>query len=260
MAAALKPLLPVEPSELRRRAQQQGARESAVQSLDYEQPVSAVWLRHQRESSANQQRHIWGYSGSTFTKTVATVVSGVIIGVTAAALQLAVDLAARRRAAFLDALLQTSGYPPFFAALLAISLGAVLATTLVVHFLAPKAAGGGVAAVMALLNGESGRFREAACRGQRGQACRSLYLSRHPPSPCPPVDNHAPAGNEIRGLLDGSIYVVKLLGTAAARLAGLALGIEGEQRPPGCMQAAHGHPAAPRGCLPTTAQPRCCPP
>lgn len=35
------------------------------------------------------------------------------------------------------------------------------------------------------------------------------------------------AGNAIQGLLSGRVYVAKLFGTAAARLAGLALGIEG---------------------------------
>lgn len=82
--------------------------------------------------------------------------SGVLIGLTAAALQLAVDLAARNRNALLDGLLTgAAGLPRFFGALLAISSAAVLLLTLVVHFWAPKAAGGGVALVMAYLNGAS---------------------------------------------------------------------------------------------------------
>lgn len=36
------------------------------------------------------------------------------------------------------------------------------------------------------------------------------------------------AGNAIQGLLNWQVYVTKSVGTALARLAGLALGIEGE--------------------------------
>lgn len=75
------------------------------------------------------------------------MVSGIAIGLTAAALQLAVDEAARRRNALLDTLLLRAGLAPYFAAMLAISVGVVLLSTLVVHCFAPKAAGGGVALV-----------------------------------------------------------------------------------------------------------------
>lgn len=115
------------------------------------------------------------YSGSTLTKLIATVSSGVAIGLTAAALQLAVDVASRRRNALLDRLLDavppagpsssslgtlagqlllSGGLLHFFGALAALSVGIVLLLTLVVALWAPKAAGGGVALVMAFLNGK----------------------------------------------------------------------------------------------------------
>ncbi len=121
------------------------------------------------------------YSGSTLTKLVATVASGVAIGLTAAALQLAVDVASRRRNALLDRLLDVAppagpaggslgslagqallsgGLLHFFGALAALSVGIVLLLTLVVALWAPKAAGGGVALVMAFLNGKRPGFAE----------------------------------------------------------------------------------------------------
>ncbi len=107
------------------------------------------------------------YSGSTLTKTIATLVSGMAIGLTGAALQGTVDFCVHRRNALLDLLLRQAGSGPAaaaaaaaaaataggagvgagYAALLGISLVAVALTTLVVHFWAPKAAGGGVALV-----------------------------------------------------------------------------------------------------------------
>lgn len=116
------------------------------------------------------------YSGSTLTKVTATLVSGVAIGITAAALQLAVDEAARQRNALLGSLLDAGGLPRFFAALLCISLAAVLAATAAVHLLAPRAAGGGVALVMAYLNGAWGRCRVL---GHCGVRCRLLPLLLH---------------------------------------------------------------------------------
>lgn len=139
------------------------------------------------------------YSGSTLTKLIATFLSGILIGLTATALQALVDLVCTHRNRLLDALRRgggvplhgalaaLQGLPLVFGAMLAISLSAVLASTLAVHCWAPRASGGGVALVMALLN-----------------------------------------GNAIAGLLSVKVYVAKLLGTAASRLAGLALGVEGE--------------------------------
>ena len=116
---------------------------------------------------------------------MATVCSGIAIGLTAAALQLAVDVASQRRNALLDRLLAAG--PPgsmpsgglaaggglgalalfggsllsYFGALAALSTVAVLLLTLVVALWAPKAAGGGVALVMAFLNGK--RLGFAGC-------------------------------------------------------------------------------------------------
>ncbi|KAI7842601.1 hypothetical protein COHA_003705 [Chlorella ohadii] len=171
-----------------------------VESLDYDAVVNTISLRHQQEQAADERRHVYGYSGSTLTKLIATVASGVAIGLTAAALQLAVDVASRRRNALLDRLLDvvppagpssgslgslaghllSNGLLHFFGALAALSVGIVLLLTLVVALWAPKAAGGGVALVMAFLNGKR-----------------------------------------------PGVYVTKACGTALARLAGLALGIEG---------------------------------
>lgn len=115
--------------------------------------MNSVSLRHQEQGS-QERRHLYGYSGSTATKLAATVASGLAIGVTAAALQLAVDQLSRHRNAALDALVPRGGLPAFFGALMGLGGTAVLVTTLVVHLWAPRAAGGGVALVMALLNGK----------------------------------------------------------------------------------------------------------
>ena len=149
--------------------------DGAAESLDYETPITATSLKKaERERYLNlERRHLSGcaaaaaaaaaprcttqppttpslcacrYSGSTLTKMVATLASGIIIGLTAAALQLAVDLSIRRRNRLLGTLL-LQGLPPGFAAMLGISLATVLLATLAVHFCAPKAGGGGVALV-----------------------------------------------------------------------------------------------------------------
>ena len=153
--------------------------DGAAESLDYETPITATSLRKaERERYLNlERRHLWGcaaaaaaappprrppaashnrsagpslgacsYSGSTLTKMVATLGSGIAIGLTAAVLQLAVDYSIRRRNRLLGTLL-LQGLPPGFAAMLGISLAAVLLATLAVHYCAPKAGGGGVALV-----------------------------------------------------------------------------------------------------------------
>lgn len=221
------------------------------------------------------------YSGSTLTKLIATVMSGVAIGLTAAALQLAVDVASRRRNALLDRLLDappppepgsltpgsssslaglatslllSSSLPRFFGALAGLSMGIVLLLTLVVALWAPKAAGGGVALVMAFLNGAClgwGRW-PAGCGGVLRHSCIAqlhcytqaavlqcrlvtLLLPAHPCVLLPSRSIRCAAGNAIQGLLGWQVYVTKAIGTALARLAGLALGIEGER---GCLHAA----------------------
>ena len=88
-------------------------------------------------------------------------------------LQVAVDATSRHRNALLDRLLDAAqptgpggpslgslmssgGLLRFFGALAALSVAVVLTLTLVVALWAPKAAGGGVALVMAFLNGARG--------------------------------------------------------------------------------------------------------
>lgn len=167
------------------------------------------------------------YSGSTATKLVATVVSGVAIGLTAAALQVAVDAASHQRNALLDRLLnQGAGLPRFFGVLLGLVGAVVLALTLLVHWWAPRAAGGGVSLVMAFLNG--------ACGGRQGtglhrlaSCCKQCPIGLQQVPNCPTCVTAPAAGNAIQNLLTWPVYATKLLGTAAARLAGLALGIEG---------------------------------
>ncbi|KAL4451977.1 hypothetical protein ABPG75_007639 [Micractinium tetrahymenae] len=189
------------PVPLRPRGTAAGPQSAASQqqhyseSLDYELPVNSVSLAKREREAGVEQRHLYGYSGSTLTKVVATLVSGVAIGLTAATMQLLVDSATRHRNRLLSALLAAPAAAPglpsqplahAFGALLGVGLAAVLLATLVVHYWAPKAAGGGVALVMAMLN-----------------------------------------GNVIHSLLSWRVYLTKLFGTAASRAAGLALGMEG---------------------------------
>lgn len=118
-------------------------------------------------------------------------------------MQGAAEVAEHRRNALLDWLLHNSpgaggsaplqrllirlqGLPLAWLAMMGVSVAAVWGATLAVACWAPRAAGGGVALVMALLN-----------------------------------------GNAIHGLLSRRVYFVKMLGTPASRLAGLALGMEG---------------------------------
>lgn len=105
------------------------------------------------------------------------MVSGVLIGLTAAALQLAVDLASRQRNATLDALLAARGPLPATAALLGLSAGVVLLTTVVVHALAPRAAGGGVALVR---GGWGGADWRRAGSGTGCQGCSAAAVGMPP--------------------------------------------------------------------------------
>lgn len=219
------------------------------------------------------------YSGATLTKLVATALSGVLIGLTAAALQLAVDVASRQRNAALDALLAAHGALPATAALLGMSAGVVLATTVVVHALAPRAAGGGVALVRWLaglwparpaglwglplqgrLQGRRAASRQAWDRqtGARAHIRLVLFLLTRARRWCTAPATSAPLpqvmallnGNSIPGLLTGAVFAVKLLGTAASRLAGLALGIEGPMVHLGACVASlvcHAEHGAPQG-------------
>ena len=112
---------------------------------------------------------------------------------------------------------------PALAAQLAVSIVVVLLTSTCVHYFAPKAAGAGVAAVMALQNGcELGG---SLLHWQGPSPLRSLYL---PACRLPPHALHcmAPAG-AIPNLLTVRVLVVKYIGTMASRVACLALGPEG---------------------------------
>jgi H+/Cl- antiporter ClcA len=102
----------------------------------------------------------------------ATFLSGIAIGLSAATLQAGVSLACRYRNHLLASLFQGSGTPGggtavryvadslqglplVFLCMLGISVTAVWLVTLVVFYHSPKASGGGVASVMALLNGNA---------------------------------------------------------------------------------------------------------
>jgi chloride channel 7 len=152
-----------------------------TESIDYVPPTNAVFLA----KAPPARRAAGGYTGETAAKLVITLLSGLIIGLTAVVLEAGIESGVRWRNGLLQRALLAQGLAGAARAHLGVALGATLATGAAVQWLAPGAAGSGVSLVMALLN-----------------------------------------GNNMSGLLTPAVFVVKLAGTVAGRVAGLALGPE----------------------------------
>lgn len=106
-----------------------------------------------------------------FPQVLATILSGIAIGLTAAALQLSVDWSTHHRNRALAALLAAADLQHALLALLGASAAAVLGATLLVHCWAPRAAGGGVALVR---GGGGGSERGPATGCSVAPRCRLL--------------------------------------------------------------------------------------
>ena len=186
-----------------------------TESIDYTPFNNAVELRR-RESLLNSQYNFdtqyyeddgvhpsdtaqvrwYGVSGRTFFSLMATLVTGMLIGMTGKILELSIDVGIRARNDVLMQLMlhtnpetgvEEEGSSMYSASVFVLgsSLALVAVSASTVQWFAPGAAGSGVSLVMALLN-----------------------------------------GNDIAGLLTPMVFLVKLVGTVMTRLACLPLGPE----------------------------------
>lgn len=121
------------------------------ESIDYIPPVNRVSRRV--HAAAEEKRHLYGYSGHTASVVVVTALSGVLIGITGVSLQTGIEYLVWIRNLGLQPILDEGGFVAAAAAFLAAAVALVALTSWCVQRWAPRAAGAGVAAVMALLNG-----------------------------------------------------------------------------------------------------------
>ena len=99
-----------------------------------------------------RRRSWYGYTGATAAKYFLSVLIGVFVGGLAFGIERATVALVGAKLAWLDALAPTD-LAPAAAAVAGCSLLAALAAGLLVQFVAPAAAGGGVTPIMAFLNG-----------------------------------------------------------------------------------------------------------
>jgi chloride channel 7 len=156
------------------------------ESLDFdEDAVNAIKTQH-RAASISDQRHLWGYTGSTVIKISTTISSGILIGILAVVLQALTEVCIGLRNDMLQKLIENSEIYQIFAAQIVFSILCVVLAGALVQFIAPAAAGAGVSLVMVFLNGVA-----------------------------------------IQRLFTLKTLLVKFIGSFLARIAGLALGLEG---------------------------------
>jgi len=156
------------------------------ESLDFdEDAVNAIKTQH-RASSISDQRHLWGYTGSTVIKISTTISSGILIGILAVVLQALTEVCIGLRNDMLQNLIEKSAIYQVFAAQTGFSILCVVLAGALVQFIAPAASGAGVSLVMVFLNGVA-----------------------------------------IQRLFTLKTLLVKFIGSFLARIAGLALGLEG---------------------------------
>eukprot|EP00889_Picochlorum_renovo_P002217 jgi/Picre1/29247/NNA_004639.t1 len=156
-----------------------------TESIDYTPFNNRVALRRYG-GVGEQSRSIYGFSGRTLFTLLATLLTGILIGITGKMLEVGIDVGVGlRNRLVMGLLLGEQGTVSCDLALVGLSVVTVGVSASAVQWLAPGAAGSGVSLVMALLN-----------------------------------------GNDIAGLLTPMVFVVKLVGTALSRMACLALGPE----------------------------------
>ena len=125
-----------------------------AESLDYEPVHSAVAAALKRRAGG-QKRHVYGYTGETLAKWVATVVSGIVVGVLAWSIEAASTRVTLAKASLLTSMYHREGgsLAAAFGAYAGVSIAGILAAALMVLLWAPAASGGGVTHVIAFLNG-----------------------------------------------------------------------------------------------------------
>ena len=123
-------------------------------SLNYSYPTNAVNMVRQRNFAEPHRRILFGVTGRTLTSLFTTLVSGVLIGITARLMEGGADTAVDLRNHLLASFWRQAplqGLCWFFL----FSVSTVLVTSAVVQWIAPGAAGTGVSLVIALLNGNN---------------------------------------------------------------------------------------------------------
>jgi chloride channel 7 len=123
-----------------------------TESIDYMPFNNKVTLNSRAVETSGEQRHFYGFSGRTLATLVATLVTGVIIGVTGKMLEAGIDRGVAARNRVLASLigeneLAGQGF------MVGLSMTSVTLAAAAVQYMAPGAAGSGVSLVMALLNG-----------------------------------------------------------------------------------------------------------
>jgi H+/Cl- antiporter ClcA len=121
------------------------------ESFDYRPPVNLRHLKRQR-AARESRTSLRKFASQNRSKAALLVVAGACIGATALALQLALTSLVDARNAFLASRF-SQGLPAVFSAFLFASLPVVIAVATLVQFVEPRAAGAGVANVVAFLNG-----------------------------------------------------------------------------------------------------------
>lgn len=129
--------------------------ESATTWVGESLPLDPLLPRSQLRASASLRRHEEHAAGEArlfASQLLSTALAGVLVGLTAVALQGSVDRLVALRNAALQQLLQS--WPALAAAAAALGgVSLVVAAAAAVQFLAPRAGGGGVTLLMAHLNG-----------------------------------------------------------------------------------------------------------
>lgn len=196
-----------------------------------------------------------GFTGHKAVTRMSTILTGMLIGLTAVAIQASIERLELLRNALLQGLF-LADVRQAVGAWAGISIGFVLTSGTLVQLFAPKAAGAGVTLVMAFLNGALGAG-DGGCRGgvlggpascrSVGQAlwrgrigggrahmgllaasrCQHFSLLQQLRTPACPCIAGRCAGVDIRGLLSVPVFVLKVVGLVCSRMAGLAVGPEG---------------------------------
>lgn len=131
------------------------------ESIDYAPFNNRVTMRRHETLSVNdgddcmEEQRASVKTGRTFYMLVATIVTGLFIGMTGKALEMCITVGVRGRNALLMHLFLYYSPTVAVSAIVGINMILVLASAAAVQWMAPGAAGSGVSLVMALLNGNN---------------------------------------------------------------------------------------------------------
>jgi len=126
-----------------------------AESIDYAPFNNKVSLRRQEMLSCDTAQGSSVKTGRTFYMLVATVVTGLLIGITGRALEMCITFGIQGRNAILMLLFQQYSQGMAGFVIVGMNMCLVVGSAAAVQWIAPGAAGSGVSLVMALLNGNN---------------------------------------------------------------------------------------------------------